>query len=93
MQYIYQPKNFFMQQQSLSQKQLLKAHRIDHALQEYFDAHPEQSNANPCEVKPMLLEKGIFISQIRREGSCSIFSANGKRWILFICSGIEQSNC
>jgi hypothetical protein len=49
-----------LQQQSLFQKQLLKAHRIDHALKEYFDAHPEQRTATPCEVMPMLLEKGIF---------------------------------
>jgi hypothetical protein len=59
LQYIYQQKNL-LQKQSLSQKQLLKAQRIDQALQEYFEAHPEQRTATPCELMPLLLEKGIF---------------------------------
>jgi hypothetical protein len=67
-----------LQQQSLSQKQLLKAHHIDHALQEYFDTHPEQRTATPCEVMPILLKKGIFYKPDQEEGSCSIFSAKWK---------------
>jgi hypothetical protein len=67
-----------LQQQSLSQKQLLKAHRIDHALQEYFDTYPEQRTATPCEVMPMLLKKGIFYKPDRRKAVVVFSLQNGK---------------
>ena len=62
-----------MQQQSLSQKQLLKAQRIDQAVQEYFEGHPEKLTANPCELMPLLLQKGIFYKRDQEGSQLSYF--------------------